>query len=147
MNLIKKIAVGLVAGIVVLGILIQFVPYGRDHTNPSVIAEPNWNSPETKALFDRACADCHSNETVWPWYSNIAPVSWLVQHDVEEGRQKLNVSEWGQGDSEAHEAAETVQKGEMPMPVFLITHPEARLSDVERQTLVDGLAATFGGGN
>ena len=109
-----------------------------------MIAEPNWNSPETKALFDRACADCHSNQTVWPWYSTIAPVSWLVQHDTEEGRQKLNVSEWAQGKYEAHEAAETVQSGAMPMPVFLITHPDARLSAAERQTLADGLTATFG---
>ena len=68
------IVVAVLAG---LFLAIQFVPYGRDHSNPPVIGEPTWNSPETRALAVRACFDCHSNETVWPWYSNIAPVSWL----------------------------------------------------------------------
>ena len=63
-------------------LIIQFVPYGRDHTNPPVIAEPAWDSPQTRALFFRACADCHSNETKWPWYSTIAPASWLITRDT-----------------------------------------------------------------
>ncbi|MCB8968651.1 MAG: heme-binding domain-containing protein [Ardenticatenaceae bacterium] len=126
-------------------VLIQLVPYGRAHENPSVVQEPNWDSPETRALVERACFDCHSNETEWPWYSNIAPVSWLVQHDVEEGRSKLNFSTWGQGRNEADEAVEVVQEGEMPMPVFLIMHPEARLSAAEKDALIRGLAATVGG--
>ena len=71
-------------------LIIQFVPYGRDHTNPPVIAEPAWDSPQTRALFFRACADCHSNETTWPWYSTIAPASWLITRDVMEGRATFN---------------------------------------------------------
>ena len=63
--------------------LIQFVPYGRDHDNPEVTNTVAWDSPRTAELFDPACADCHSNETDWPWYSNVAPVSWLVQSDGE----------------------------------------------------------------
>ena len=70
-------------------ILIQFVPFGRDHTNPPTSKEPAWDSPETKALIRRACFDCHSNETTWPWYSNVAPVSWLTQRDVNGGRGHL----------------------------------------------------------
>ena len=65
--------------------LFSFVPYGRDHVNPPVGAEPSWDSPETRALARQACFDCHSNETEWPAYSTVAPVSWLIQHDVSEG--------------------------------------------------------------
>ncbi|HSR74031.1 MAG TPA: heme-binding domain-containing protein, partial [Sulfurovum sp.] len=79
-------------GVIILVITaIQFIPYGKDHVNPQVIAEPEWDSKQTRDLFVRACADCHSNETKWPWYSNIAPLSWLIQYDVEEGREHFNV--------------------------------------------------------
>lgn len=143
-KLFPRIVGGGLLAIAALGLLIQFVPYGRDHSNPAVIAEPNWDSPRTRELFFRACADCHSNETVWPWYSNIAPVSWLVQHDVEEGREYLNVSQWGQGEQEAEEAAEEVEEGNMPIPAYLITHPEADLTPAEKEELIRGLEATFG---
>lgn len=134
------IAFGVLAA---LALLIQLVPYGRNHTNPPVVAEPSWDGAETKALYDRACADCHSHQTVWPWYSNIAPVSWLVQHDVEEGREHLNTSEWGTKRIETHEVGEVIREGEMPMRVFLITHPEARLTQAEKDAHAQGLIATF----
>jgi hypothetical protein len=130
--------------VVIFG-LIQLVPYGRDHTNPSVLQEPAWDSGETRALAVRACYDCHSNETAWPWYSNIAPVSWLVQRDVDEGRRRLNFSEWGTRRERADEAAEVVQEGEMPPFYYLPLHPEARLSSQEKAALVRGLRATLGG--
>ena len=129
--------------LVALALLIQLVPYGRNHTNPPVVAEPNWDSVETKALYDRACADCHSNDTNWPWYSNIAPISWLVQRDVDEGREHLNTSEWGMRRVETHEIGEVILEGEMPPGVFLITHPEARLTKAEKQALSQGLLASF----
>src|SRR5690242_6290427 len=75
-------------------LLIQLVPYGRDHTNPSHNVEPKWDKPATRALARRACFDCHSNKTVWPWYSHVAPVSWLVMKDVVDGRHEMNFSEW-----------------------------------------------------
>ena len=78
-----------VALIVVL-VAIQLVPYGRRHTNPPVTQEPGWDQPRTRALVARACFDCHSNETAWPWYAHMAPLSWLVQRDVDEGRRALN---------------------------------------------------------
>ena len=76
---LKRI-IGFGAAIIVGGFaLTQVVPYGRNHTNPAVVYEPDWDSPETRALAERACFDCHSNETTWPWYSTIAPISWLTQ--------------------------------------------------------------------
>lgn len=140
----RRLGAWALGALLVLLLAMQLVPYGRDHSNPAVVAEPAWDSPETRALFVRACADCHSNQTVWPWYSNIAPVSWLVAHDVEEGRAKLNVSMWGQQRNEGDEAAESVREGEMPLQIYLPTHPEARLTPAEREQLIAGLAATFG---
>ncbi|NMB80393.1 MAG: heme-binding domain-containing protein [Ignavibacteria bacterium] len=128
-------------------LLIQLVPYGRDHTNPPVTGEPAWDSAETRALAKRACFDCHSNETVYPWYSNVAPVSWLVMHDIEEGRGNLNFSEWETGSKwaqhAADEAVEAIQTGKMPLPIYVVQHPEARLTDIEKQALIKGLAASL----
>jgi len=124
-------------------LLIQVVPYGRDHENPPVVTEPSWDSSQTRDLAVRACFDCHSNETVWPWYSNVAPVSWLVQRDVDEGREELNYSEWNRP-QEGEESAETVRESSMPPRSYLLTHPDARLTDADLAALADGLAATFG---
>lgn len=126
------------------GLAIQLVPYGRDHTNPPVLAEPAWDAPRTRELFFQACKDCHSNETVWPGYASLAPMSWLVQHDVEEGREHFNVSEWGRKKNDGDEAAEMVRESEMPPWFYLPAHPEARLADPERDALIAGLVATFG---
>lgn len=134
----------LLGGLAAALLLLQFVPYGRAHANPPVTTQPAWDSPQTEQLFTRACAACHSNQTVWPWYSNVAPVSWLVQNHVEEGRSKFNIHTPGFG-REAGEAAEAVQKGEMPEKTFLLLHPEARLTPAETEALVTGLQKTFGG--
>jgi len=129
----------------VIGLLaIQLVPYGRDHTNPPVIAEPKWDSPATRAYAVTACFDCHSNESTWPWYTNIAPVSWLVQHDVDEGRARLNFSTWGQG-GEQENPVEAFSEGGMPPFSYLLTHPNANFSDADRTAFMNGLIATFGG--
>ncbi|MFN2190444.1 MAG: heme-binding domain-containing protein [Candidatus Promineifilaceae bacterium] len=137
----------LIIAIVGIGglLLIQLVPYGRDHNNPPVIGEPNWDSVQTRELAQRACFDCHSNETVWPWYSNIAPISWLVQRDTDEGRQVLNFSTWGSGGEgrEAHEAVEVVDQGRMPLPMYLTMHKDARLTAEEKQALSAGLRASI----
>ena len=126
-------------------VAIQFIPYGKNHTNPPVIAEPKWDSPQTRTLFMRACGDCHSHETKWPWYSNIAPVSWLVYHDVVEGREHFNISAWGhQKKNEGDEAAEELEEGEMPLKPYLLAHPEARLNKQEKALLIEGLKKTFG---
>jgi len=128
-----------------LGLAIQAVPYGRAHDNPEARDEPAWDQPGTRELFFRACGDCHSNETKWPWYSSIAPFSWLVQYDVDEGREHFNASEWGREEkNEGEEAAEMVREGEMPPWFYLPAHPEAQLSEAERDALLAGLVATFG---
>ena len=135
-------------GLIMLG-LIQLVPTGVPFTNPPVVSEPNWDSPQTKALAQRACFDCHSNETAWPWYTRIAPVSWLVAHDVSEGRSRLNFSTWGQpttGRGEGNnprEIVRAVQNGSMPPAIYLPLHPSANLTDAERQQLAQGFLATF----
>ncbi|MBK8020255.1 MAG: heme-binding domain-containing protein [Chloroflexi bacterium] len=109
--------------------------------NPPVTRTIDWDSPETEALWRRACADCHSNETVYPWYAYIAPMGWLVAHDTHEGREELNISE----DSRIRsgELVEVIQKGEMPLPIYLPLHPEARLTDAEKAALIEGIRATF----
>lgn len=129
----------------IAAIAIQFIPYGKDHTNLPVISEPQWDSPRTKELFARACADCHSHETKYPWYSKIAPISWLVEHDIHEGREHFNVSLWGeQKKNEGEDAAKEVREGEMPMWIYTLAHPEAKLTGTEKQELLSGLEKTFG---
>ena len=131
--------------LVFLFAVIQIVPYGRDHGNPPVRQEPAWDSPATRALAVDACFDCHSNQTSWPWYSNIAPVSWLIQRDVDSGRPALNFSEWDL-EQEGGDAAEKVQEKEMPPAWYGWLHPKARLSSDERQALIRGFEAMFGPG-
>jgi mono/diheme cytochrome c family protein len=139
----KRFLLWSLTGLLLLLAVAQLVPYGRDHDNPPVAAEPAWDSPATRELARRACFDCHSNETRWPWYSNIAPLSWLIQRDVDEGRDELNWSEWGP-DQEGDESAETLIEGSMPPDSYSLLHPEARLSAQEIDALVAGLVATFG---
>jgi len=149
----KKKVLKVVGILVLLGVagflLIQLIPYGRVHTNPPVLQQPQWDSSATRALAARACFDCHSNETKWPWYSSVAPASWLVARDVDEGRNTLNFSEWGiparggegEGGGGAGEAAEVIFTGQMPPSQYLLMHPEARLSDAEKQQLIQGMAS------
>jgi mono/diheme cytochrome c family protein len=133
-----------VAGaLLALFILIQAVPYGRSHTNPPVTREPAWNSPQTRALAARACFDCHSNQTDWRWYSNIAPVSWLVQSDVDGGRAALNFSEWDRPQDDAGDIVEQILGGDMPPGIYTLIHPGADLSSAERQQLAQGMRATL----
>jgi mono/diheme cytochrome c family protein len=135
-----RISLGLLGALVA----IQLVPYGRDHINPRVTGEPAWDSPQTRALAKQACFDCHSNETEWPAYASIAPASWLVQRDVNEGRAVLNFSEWTRPQEEAKEAAEEVRKGEMPPAAYTLVHAHARLKPADRDRLAQGLAKTLG---
>ncbi len=131
--------------LLVVLLAMQLVPYGRgDRTNPPVVAEPAWDSPITRELTKRACFDCHSNETVWPAYTRIAPVSWLIWHDVEEGRELLNFSEWNRPYEEAGDAPEEVLEGEMPPLPYRLMHRMARLSEAEQDALVAGLERTLG---
>ncbi len=131
--------------LVLLFVIIQFIPYGKNHTNPQVISEPKWDTPRTQEIFYRVCGNCHSNKTTWPWYSKIAPASWLVQSDVDEGRENLNVSEWGRpGKNKGNEAADEVKEGGMPPFFYTPAHPESKMTPVEKDELIKGLISTFG---
>jgi mono/diheme cytochrome c family protein len=123
-------------------VLAQAVPYGWAHPNPSVVVEPAWDSPETRALAVRACFDCHSNDTTWPWYSEVAPFSWLAYNHVVEGRRILDFSEWNRPQN-TRELDESIREGGMPPLYYRILHPSARLTDAEKAALVAGLRATL----
>jgi hypothetical protein len=130
--------VRILLGVIAVGVLIQLVPFGRQHANPPVVQEPAWDSPQTRDLAKRACYDCHSNETVWPWYSVVAPVSWLNQRDVNEGRQHLNFSEFNQPQRHAGHVVEEIRTGDMPLWFYLPLHAAARLTDAEKRALIAG---------
>jgi hypothetical protein len=94
-------------------------------------------------LAQRACFDCHSNETTWPWYGYIAPISWRLADHINEGRDRLNFSAWDQPNTELDEVVESINKNTMPLWDFLLMHPEANLTETEKAALVTGLQATF----
>ncbi|MGH9414922.1 MAG: heme-binding domain-containing protein [Terriglobales bacterium] len=122
----------------------QLVPFGHAHTAPPVTAEPHWSSPQTRALFQRACFDCHSSETHWPWYSHVAPVSWLLERDVTDGRRHLNFSQWSRPQRHAKDVAREVTSGDMPLWFYLPMHPAARLSAAEKKQLIAGARSSLG---
>jgi hypothetical protein len=138
----KWIVRALLAGLG-LFIVAQVVPYGRNHTNPPVLAEPRWDSAQTRVLAQTACFDCHSNLTKWRWYSNVAPASWLVYRDVSGGRSSLNFSEWTKPQDGAGDAIDAISSGSMPPWFYVLLHPKAGLSHADKQALMAGLAATF----
>ncbi len=122
-----------------LFLAIQLVPVER--SNPPVLAEVP-APPEVREVIERACYDCHSHETRWPWYAQLAPASWLLAYDVAEAREHMNFSDWKQYDEDeqrdlVEEAWEEVEEGEMPPWFYLPLHPEARLSDADRSVLED----------
>jgi hypothetical protein len=130
--------------LVLVGLLAaaQLLPFGRVE-NPPVRAEPAWDSPRTRELVVRACFDCHSNQSERQWY-HLAPASWWVASHVREAREHLNFSEWDREQEHAEEAPEEVEEREMPLRSYLLVHPDARLTDAEREELVRGLEATLG---
>jgi hypothetical protein len=111
--------------------------------NPPVTNVVNWDSPQTQRLWNQTCGDCHSNETVYPWYSYVAPMGWLVAHDTQEGRRELNISENHR--INVNKIISVIREGEMPPPIYTVIHRNANLSDADQQALLDGLRATFGG--
>jgi hypothetical protein len=197
-HLLRNAVLGIVGVLLILFIGIQFIPVHR--TNPPVTSQIQWDSSQTQVLAQRACMDCHSNETTWKWYSYIAPASWLIYYDVERGRNELNLSTLGAAGSQrpvftdrsndlaykfgqvlaggggergpsgrefrgeppaegqrrpegqapggfggfaARRVSEALQNGSMPPAKYTMLHPEAVLSDAERQQLEQGLQATL----
>ncbi len=133
-----------ILGMLVLGfLLIQLIPFGHDHTNPPTVSEPNWSSPQARVLVKQHCFQCHSNETSWPWYSNIAPGSWLIAMDVIAGRDKFNFSDWNSNPGELREMVGAIQEGEMPPIQYWIVHPSSKMNDTQKQVLISALESTI----
>jgi hypothetical protein len=133
----KRAALWIAGGVAVLLVGAQLIPVAR--TNPlggTELAAPR----QVQKVLRLACYDCHSNETVWPWYSRVAPVSWLVARDVAEGREALNYSRWQDYGAQQRaelleETWEEIAEGEMPPAAYLVLHPDARLDDADRAAL------------
>ncbi len=142
----------IVSAVVVIGIgflVIQIIPVGsiipelRFPGNPPVQQQFQWDSPQTEQLVKAACYDCHSNETRYPWYATVAPFSWLVDHDINEGRDNLNFSTTAKENVDVNDIVNQIQSGEMPKSIYLPIHPEARLTDEQKAQLIAGIRATF----
>jgi hypothetical protein len=149
MTIVWKIVKWVVIVLVGLFILIQLKRPAR--TNPAVdelqTIEAHTQMPsQVKDILDRSCRDCHTNQTEWPWYTNVAPISWWITDHVNEGRQSLNLSEWGKldkdrQDKKLRQICDEVEDGAMPLSVYLPMHPKARLSEQDKKTLCDWTAA------
>jgi len=137
----KKYRSYAIVALVAAAVAIQFAPVER--RNPRVSQEIKWDSPETEALARKACYDCHSNETVWPWYAWVAPASWRVAGHVADGKRHLNFSTWDQPNEDLDEIKKQLDSREMPLWDYRLFHPEARLTDEEYDKLMAGIRATY----
>jgi hypothetical protein len=131
--------------LVVLLLVLQLVPYGRDHTSPTATKQVELATAQQRELFRTACQDCHSYNTDWLWYSNVAPVSWLIQSDVDGGREHFNLSTWDRPQPELSDVVDQIENGEMPPLKYWISpyHWNARLSDTEKRQLIAGFRALY----
>jgi heme-binding protein len=138
-SVLNKLLIGSVAAAVIAigGSLIHpfgtAAPTGGDAT----VLRDAQIDPATLALFERACQNCHSERTQWPWYSHVAPMSWLIARDAQQARQHMNLSRWQEYSSDERlgllsEIGSVVRNREMPKQRYLLLHPEARLTDKER---------------
>jgi hypothetical protein len=128
-----RAGLAVIAGVILLTVLALLL-----ETNPPVTQEPAWDSPQTRALAQRACFDCHSNETVWNPYTRLPVGSWLAVFDTLRGRRALNFSEWSTS-RRSREMGEQINSGSMPPAIYLVIHPNAALSAAEKQQLITGL--------
>ena len=129
-------------GLAVAFLLLQLVPYGHDHSAPSTTKRAVLRGPAA-AIFAGACADCHSNATRWPWYTNIAPASLLAVQDVKSGRDAMNLSRWDTPQPDLGDVVENIDGGGMPPVQYKLIHGGARLSAAQRRTLVAGFRALY----
>ena len=145
MKIVKRIAKWLVIILVVLFLAIQFVRPAR--TNPAVdesqtIFARTQMTPSVATILNRSCADCHTHKTVWPWYTNVAPVSWFIVSHVDEGRRLLNLSEWGKLDldrqsKKLQQMCDEVSDGGMPLSTYTPLHRGSKPTPVDVKALCD----------
>lgn len=126
------------AAVVLFGLL-QLVPYGWTHSNPPVVEDTPWPDARSATVARQSCYSCHSNETDWPAYSYLAPMSWLVRNDVDRARDELNFSDWDEAVDELDDAVEMVDEGSMPPRRYTAIYREAALDDEEEQVLLAAL--------
>jgi hypothetical protein len=146
-NLLKRKLKWFLVALVVGFALLQLTNPPR--TNPPVIHDLMASSappPQVAAMLHVACYDCHSSETRWPWYSHIAPMSWLIASDVKDGRENLNFSDWPNDNptrakKRLEAMSDTIGSGEMPLPKYTKLHTDARLTERQRKELTDWLDA------
>jgi hypothetical protein len=124
--------------------VIQFIPVNK--TNP-IISEDMRASIEVKNILRNSCYNCHSNETKWPWYSNIAPVSWMIINDVDDARKKMNFSTWDKISFEKKEVLkkdiwDEVQQEDMPPTLYTYVHPEAKLGFPQKNIIKKWITGT-----
>lgn len=127
-----------------LFVIIQFVPSSLPETtsdNTADIIQNGFVGKEVAVVLKTSCYDCHSTQTIYPWYSHVAPVSWLVKHDIEEGREELNFSEWKNYTKrktlkKLDEIGEVLEEGEMPLPIYTIMHRNAKLSQEQKNLII-----------
>jgi Haem-binding domain len=124
----------LLLGVALLLVAIQFIR--PEASNPPVIVKLD-APPAVAAIIGRSCRDCHTHNTVWPWYSQVAPVSWLVRDDVNSGRRKLNFSKFAPDPHELSNICKEISSGDMPLPIYVWIHPSAKLSPAEVKTICD----------
>ena len=135
----------LLGGLALVFLGVQFVPYELpvvETNNPEDIIQSGLVSQDVAALLKKSCYDCHSNESVYPWYSHIAPSSWLVAKDIREGREELNFSNWNDYDMMEKlglldDISIQIGEGEMPMEIYLLMHPSSKLDDAQRQLIIE----------
>lgn len=136
----KRILIGLAIILVVIQFIpVELPPPGADRTGDMI--GTGLASQDVAQLFKTSCYNCHSNETEYPWYSHVAPSSWLVAKDVREGRDELNFSTWLSYDTtrmirKLDDIASEVGEGHMPMPIYTWMHPSAKLTDEQRELIV-----------
>jgi len=141
----RKVLLRVGLGLLLVAVLLQLLPFGRLGANPPVTRDAPWPNGRARELAVAACYDCHSNQTRRPLYSRVAPFSWLVARDVEQGREKLNFSTWEGSGGDARDAAETIVDGSMPPRRYLLLHSDADLTEAERRLLVEALEGMGGG--
>jgi hypothetical protein len=143
MKLFVKILKWIFVVLVICFVGIQFIPVSSSKPayDPSKTIQATMNvPPEVTAIFERACNDCHSSQTTWPWYNNVAPVSWWLADHVNDARRHLSFSEWGtykprRVEVKLKEICDEVTSGEMPLGSYLIMHPSAKLTEADKQLI------------